>query len=90
MSVRPVCRDGVERTSFLLRFSDCGRSGTLGFLHSTLTSPGSGDLLYGAPFYDPLTLLGLPLVLVIVAAVASGIPAGRASHADPMIALRYE
>ncbi len=67
-----------------------GAAGISAFLHSTLSIPGAADMLYGVPFYDPPTFLGLSLFLLIAAAVASLIPARRALNVDPMIALRYE
>jgi ABC-type antimicrobial peptide transport system permease subunit len=39
---------------------------------------------------DPLILLGVTLLLGVVAAMASAVPARRASSADPMAALRAE
>ena len=45
-------------------------------------------LLFGVTANDPLTYLGVPVVLVLVAAVAGYLPARRASRIDPSIALR--
>ncbi|SPE26670.1 conserved membrane hypothetical protein [Candidatus Sulfopaludibacter sp. SbA3] len=59
-------------------------------LHATLVFPGSTDLLYGIPFYDPATFGGLAAFLTGVAAIASAVPARRAIQVDPMIALRCE
>ena len=67
-----------------------GAAALSALLHSTLALPGSPDFFYGVPFYDPATFLGLSAFLVVVAAIASAIPARRALKVDPMIALRYE
>ena len=39
---------------------------------------------------DPLTLVGIVLLLAVVSLVACLIPAQRAAHLDPMVALRVE
>jgi predicted permease len=67
-----------------------GAAALSALLHSTLALPGSSDFFYGVPFYDPATFLGLSAFLIVVAAIASAIPARRALGVDPMVALRYE
>ncbi len=47
-------------------------------------------LLYGVPALDPLTFLGVPVVLGIVALAASWIPARRVTRISPVGALRSE
>lgn len=47
-------------------------------------------LLYEVSPRDPLTFALIPLVLLIVAALACLLPALRAARVDPMVALRAE
>jgi predicted permease len=46
--------------------------------------------LFGVTARDPLVFGGVPAVLAVVAFIAVWLPARRASHVDPVIALRYE
>jgi ABC-type antimicrobial peptide transport system permease subunit len=48
------------------------------------------SFLYGVGSQDPMTIAIAALTLAAVAALASFIPARRATRVDPMIALRYE
>jgi ABC-type antimicrobial peptide transport system permease subunit len=48
------------------------------------------SMLYGIQPYDPATLAGGVLILLVVALAASWIPARRAARVQPMQALRHE
>ena len=48
------------------------------------------SMLFGLKPYDPLTLGGAALLLVLIAIGSSWIPARRAANIDPIKALRHE
>jgi predicted permease len=60
----------------------------IGAVASVLLARALGGLLFGVTATDPLTFLGMPIVLASVAAIAGYLPARRASRIDPSIALR--
>jgi putative ABC transport system permease protein len=46
--------------------------------------------LWGVSAYDPWTLTAVPMVLLLTGLLACWVPASRAAHVDPLVALRYE
>lgn len=57
---------------------------------SLVAARSAATLLFGLKPHDPMTLLAACLVLIVVAAVASFVPARTASRLDPLVALRHE
>lgn len=49
-----------------------------------------GSLLFGVEAFEPVTYLGVSLLMVLVGLAASDLPARRASRVDPMVSLRAE
>jgi predicted permease len=63
---------------------------TIGVLAALAAGRLVSDFLIGITPTDPLTYVGVSLLLATIACVATYIPTRRAAKVDPMVALRYE
>jgi predicted permease len=79
--LKMVLRQGMVVTSIGLALGLVLAFAVTGFMRS---------LLPGIEPRDPLTFVGVPVLLLIIAVVAALIPARRAGAVDPVVALRYE
>jgi predicted permease len=64
--------------------------GAIGVAASLLAARFLATLLYGVGTFEPVALIGAPLVLGIAAWLAAYLPARRASRANPLTALRTD
>jgi putative ABC transport system permease protein len=76
----------VLRSGMLLTITGLGIGLPIAFLLARALS----SVFFGVEAADPFSFVGLPLLLVAVAALACYLPARRASRVDPLVALRYE
>jgi predicted permease len=86
---------GAERSSILQMVLRQGlglaiAGAAVGLLGSLIVSHSMAGLLYGVRPTDPLTFAGVALLLLAVAVLACYVPACRAVHVDPLVALRHE
>jgi putative ABC transport system permease protein len=62
----------------------------IGLVASFLLTRIMSSLLYGVSTTDPAAFIGIPLLLIAVAFVASYLPARKAMKMDPIAALKHE
>jgi len=75
----------MRRTVFLV-----GAGVALGLVASLISARTLAGILYGVTPADPTALILATLFLVVVAMLAAYLPARRALHVDPIVALRVE
>ncbi len=62
----------------------------IGLAGAVVASQAIAAMLFGISPFDPVTYLGVIVLLAGVAVIACGVPAWRAMKVDPIVALRYE
>jgi len=67
-----------------------GFGAAIGLIGAALASQAIAAMLFGVSRLDPVTYLGVILLMAAVAAIACCVPAWRAAKIDPMVALRNE
>lgn len=81
---------GVRRLVLREALLLAGCAVAVGVGAALLASRRLAGMLYGTAPTDPVTFAVVPTILVTVATIASWLPARRASHVDPAVALREE
>ena len=62
----------------------------IGLAGAAATSQAIAAMLFGISPLDPVTYLGVIVLLAAMSVIACGVPALRAMRVDPIVALRYE
>jgi ABC-type antimicrobial peptide transport system permease subunit len=62
----------------------------LGLAGAAAASRAIAAMLFGVSRLDPVTYVGVVVLLAGVSVIACALPAWRAAQVDPMVALRYE
>jgi len=62
----------------------------IGLVLAAFGTPLARSLLYNVSPFDPFSFVAVSLLLVLVALIASYVPARRAMKVDPVVALRQE
>ncbi len=78
----------LQRSILLQTLGLAGIGMVVGVVASWVLARTLSGLLFGVKSSDPVTFLGMLVVLTAVAAIAGYLPARRASQIDPMAALR--
>jgi predicted permease len=84
--------DGTEVMRLVLRqaMKPVVIGGLIGAAGCAAVSWVLSSMLFGLNARDPIAFLSVPFFLIVVALIASYIPARRATRVDPVVALRYE
>lgn len=81
-------RRGVSLMVLRQGLALAGAGVAIGLVVSAAATRALAGMIYGVSTRDPLTFLGVAGVLLVVAALASLVPAHRAARLDPLEALR--
>jgi putative ABC transport system permease protein len=80
----------VRRLAVRRGLAVTGAGMLVGLVLATVAGRLITSILFGVSGNDPVTLVGVLLILIVVAALAAYVPARRATRVDPMVALRTE
>jgi predicted permease len=91
IGIRMALGASAERLERSILFQTLGLAGigmVVGMVASWVLARTLSGLLFGVTSSDPVTFVGMLVILTAVAAIAGYLPARRASRIDPMSALR--